>query len=167
MFEALGISLPGLLTQLISFLIIFFILARFLYPSITRMLDERARRIKESLYAAEQAKQQAASAAERVEKEIANARAEGQRLVGEARDAAARFREDQQQRARQEADELIARARADIARERDAAVEQVRREFAGLAITAAERVIERSLDPASHRELIEGVLREGLKEQKN
>lgn len=167
MFEALGINLPGLLTQLVSFLLIFWLLAKFGYPRIVKMLDERARRIQESLDAAEKAKQQAASAAEQVEKEIANARIEGQKLIAEAREAAARFRDDQQERARREADETIVRARADIARERDAAIEQVRGEFAGLAITAAERVISKSLDARAHRDLIEGVLREGLRDQQN
>jgi hypothetical protein len=111
MFEGLGINLPGLLTQLVSFLVIFFILAKLLYPRILQMLDERARRIKESLDAAEKAKQQAASAAEQVEKEIANARVEGQKLIGEAREAAARFRDDQQQRARQEGNLYRSRVR--------------------------------------------------------
>jgi F-type H+-transporting ATPase subunit b len=71
-----------------------------------------------------------------------------------------RYREEERERARQEAEAFVARARDDIQRERDEAVEQVRRHFADLAILAAERVIERSLDESAHRDIIEKVLEE-------
>jgi F-type H+-transporting ATPase subunit b len=64
-------------------------------------------------------------------------------------------------RARQVAEAFIARARADIQRERDAAIQEVRRHFGDLAITAAERVIRRSLDRQAHQELVAQVLEEG------
>jgi len=55
---------------------------------------------------------------------------------------------------------FIARARADIQRERDAAIQEVRSHFGDLAITAAERVIRRSLDRRAHQELVAQVLEE-------
>ena len=83
--DALGINLPGLLTQLISFTILVLILYKFLYGPITNMLDQRADRIKESLEAAERARDEAASSAESVEKEMVNARVEGQNHVPDRR----------------------------------------------------------------------------------
>ena len=62
---------------------------------------------------------------------------------------------------------MLNRARSEIVREKDAAVEEVRKEFAGLAVTAAERIVERSLDDKSHSGLIDAVLKEGLNERKN
>ena len=62
---------------------------------------------------------------------------------------------------------MLERARAEIGRERDAAVEQVRRQFVDLAITAAERVVERSLDKDAHAQLIDKVLEEGLAKRRN
>jgi F-type H+-transporting ATPase subunit b len=165
--DALGINLPGLLTQLVSFLILFAILSKLLYGPIQRTLNERSERIRESLEAAERANEQAASAAVQVENEIAEARVQGQALISQAREAAARFREEQEARARTEADGFVERARADIGRERDAAVEQVRQEFASLAISAAEQIVGRSLDETTHRELIESTLEEGLQSRKN
>ncbi len=165
--SGLGISLPGLITQLISFLILFFLLYKLLYGPVTRMLDQRSEKIKASLDAAEEARKQAASSAARVEQEIAIARADGQKLIAEAREASSRLREAELTKVRLEVEEVRKRAVADIARERDAAVEQVRRQFADLAVTAAERVIERSLDRNSHSELIDRVLAEGLQERKN
>ena len=71
-----------------------------------------------------------------------------------------RYRSEEADKARQEAAEFIAKAREDIQRERDAAVQEVRSHFADLAIAAAEKVIERSLDRDAHSELISGVLEE-------
>jgi F-type H+-transporting ATPase subunit b len=65
-----------------------------------------------------------------------------------------------QQEARQEGEALIARARAEIQHERDEAIGELREEFAGLTIMAAEKVVERSLDKKAHRELIDRVLEE-------
>ena len=64
------------------------------------------------------------------------------------------------EKAKQEADALLARARAEIQRERDEAIDEVRSHFADLAITAAERVIERSVDASVHKDIIAKVLEE-------
>ena len=163
----LGINLPGLLTQIVSFLILFVVLWKVLHGPVTRMLDERAKRIEEGLEAAERARAEAASSAEKVEEEFAAARVEGQRMIAEARDAATGYRREQETRVREEMEEMLSRARTQIERERDSAVDEVRRQFSVLAISAAERVIERSLDEEAHRELIDKVLEGGLPERKN
>lgn len=163
----LGINIPGLLTQLVSFLILFAVLSKLLYGPIQKILAERTEKIRESLEAVERASEQAALAAERVEQEIAEARAQGQVLIAEAREAAGKYREDQEERARGEAETFIVRAKAEIEQERDAAVEQVRQEFASLAISAAEQIVGKSLDESTHRQLIESTLEEGLQDRKN
>ena len=132
-----------------------------------RMLDQRAERIRDSLAAAERASADAASSAERVEQELVNARGQGQALIAEARDAASRLKDQEAERTRAQVDEMLDRAREEIRREREAAVEEVRREFAGIAILAAERIVEQSLDEGAHRELIDRVLDEGLDARRN
>ena len=59
---------------------------------------------------------------------------------------------------KEELDAERVRAESNIQRERDAAIEELRKEFAGLAITAAEKVVKTSLDEEGHRALIEGGL---------
>ena len=163
----LGITLPGLLTQLVSFLVLFGALYLVLYKPMTRMLDSRSLRIRESLESADRARQEAASSAEQVEQELAQARIQGQALIAEARTAASQFRQQEDVRTRGEMEAMLERARTEIERERDAAIEQVRSQFANLAITAAERVVERSLDKDSHAQLIDKVLEEGLAARRN
>ena len=165
--EALGINVPGLLTQLVSFIILFVVLHALLYKRVLRVLDQRSSRIRESLEAAERARDEAASSREETERQIEAARAEGQELVAQARRVAERFREEETAKATEEIEASRARAESNIQRERDAAIEELRREFAGLAITAAERVIERSLDESVHRELIDNVLEESSRINRN
>ena len=159
--EALGINLAGLITQLVSFVILFAVLYKLLYKPILRILDQRSERIKESLEAAQSARDEAARSQEDMQKQLEAARGEGQELIARARQVAERFREEELAKAREDIAAQMARAQSNIQRERDAAIEELRRHFAGLALDAAERVIERSLDEPTHRELIERVLEEG------
>ena len=165
--DALGINVPGLLTQLVSFVILFAVLWILLYKPVTRALEQRSSRIRESLETAERVRQEAAQSQQDMERQIGDARVEGQQLIAQAREVADRFREEELAKAREDIQAERARAEANIQRERDAAIEELRREFAGLAITAAERVIERSLDESDHRALIESVLEEGSQVNRN
>lgn len=157
----LGINLPLLIAYLITFVILLAILYQFAYKPLLAAMDQRTARIQEGLSAAEQARAEAATSKAAVEEQLNEARREGQRLLDQAREAAQRYREGEMERARQEAEAFAERARADIQRERDAALEELRAGFGDLAITAAERVIQRSLDRQAHEELIAQVLQEG------
>lgn len=158
--DALGFNLPSLLAQLINFGILLLLFSAFLYKPLLKVLDERKQRIKEGLEAAEESKRQLSQTEEEVAKELAKAREQGQTLIGEAQQMAQRIQNESREAAREEAEKLLERARSEIQLERDAAIAELRREFADLTITAAERVIKQSLDKDKHRELIEDVLAE-------
>ena len=159
--EDLGLNFPSLIIFLVNFLILLGILYLFAYKPILKAMDQRSDRIRESLEAADRARDEAARSQQDTQQQINEARIEGQRLIEQAREVAERYRSDEMDRARQEAEAFVARAREDIQRERDAAVQEVRMHFADLALVAAERVIERSLDRDAHSELISRVLEEG------
>ena len=156
----LGFHIPSLLAYLVNFIVLLTILYFVGYKRILAMLDQRSERIRESTEMVERVRQEAAAQQEDMERRLDEGRREGQALLNQAREMADRYREEERERARQEAEAFVARARDDIQRERDEAVEQVRRHFADLAILAAERVIERSLDESAHRDIIEKVLEE-------
>ncbi len=157
---ALGINLPSLIAQLINFTILLIVLGwafkKFLFP----LMDERRKRIQEGLEASDEAKKRLAQTETETAAELDKARQEGQGLIGQAQQMSARIQEEARQSARAETETLLERARSEIQLERDAAIADLRREFADLTITAAERVIRRSLDRTAHRELIEQVLAE-------
>jgi len=161
MLETLGIHFPSLAIYLVNFLLVLLLLYLFAYKPILRLMDQRADRIRESLEAADTARQEAASSQEAIQEQITEARREGQRIIDQAREASERFRTEEMDKARQEAEAFVERAKEDIARERDTALQEVRASFGDLAITAAERVIRSSLDRQAHEELINQVLEEG------
>ena len=156
--DALGINLPGLIVQLVNFALLLLVLRLVLYKPILKMLDQRRERIAESLQAADSMKQQAAAAETQVQEELAKARAEGQALIAAAQQNASRIQEDARTQAKTEADALVSRARQEIELERDNAIARLRSEFADLTVSAAEKVINQSLDRSAHQRLIEETL---------
>lgn len=165
--DALGINIPGLIGQIINFVLLLTILYLALYKPVLRMLDQRTKRIQESLEQAERLKQETSRAEEEVKKQIEAARLEGRNLVQQATQVADRLRADAQAQARTEGDVIIARARETIQRERDDAIEALRAQFADLAIIAAERVIKTSLDRDQHKRLIDEVLEQSSTFKRN
>ncbi len=156
----LGLNIPTLIVYVVNFLILLGVLYVFAYRPLLGAMDQRSERIRESLAAADRAREEAASSQAAIREQLNEARRDGQRLLDQAREAAERYREEEMQRARAEAEAFVERARQDIRRERDAAIEEVRAGFGDLAITAAERVINRSLDRDAHQDLIIQVLEE-------
>ncbi len=157
---SLGINLPTLVAQIINFALLFGLLYLVAYKPIMRMLDERSRKVKESMEQTEFIKEQATHAEEETRKRIEEAAKEGQEVIARAARMGEETRQEAERKAKQEAEILIARARTEIQRERDEAIDGVRKEFADLTILAAERVIDRSLDKEAHRQVIDKVLKE-------
>ena len=158
--EQLGINLNGLIAQLINFLILYFLLSRFLFPRVTQMLDARAARIRESVERAEQVQRDAERTEQQFQERIAEARREGQGIVANANQIAQRIQTEAQEKAQREAEAFLTRAREQIQRETQQASAELRQQVASLALLAASRVVERSLDERQHVELIERVLSE-------
>ena len=156
----LGLQVSTLLTQIGTFFILFGLLYMFAYKPVMKMLDERSGKIKESMEQTEYIKEQAVHAEEETKRQIEAASREGQEVIARAARTGEEVRQQAQQEARQNAETLIARARGEIQRERDDAIDELRREFADLTILAAEKVIDRSLDRETHRQLIDKTLEE-------
>jgi len=163
----LGINLPTLVAQIVNVAILFGLLYLVAYKPIMRMLDERSRRIKESMEQAESVREQVARTEEEVRKQLEAASREGQERIARAAQVGEELKQKAQKESRQEAETIIARARTEIQRERDEAIGELRKEFADLTILAAGKVIDRSLDKKAHREIIDKVLEESstLKEE--
>ena len=157
---ALGINFPGLIAQIINFGILLVVLRLVAYKPVMKMLDDRAARVRESIETAERIKEREAETAKTAEERLEEARREGQTLIAQAQQISARIQEEARGQAQTEAEGLLTRARNEIRLERDSAIASLRGEFAGLTISAAERVIGQSLDRRAHQRLIEEVLAE-------
>ncbi|MGA2670737.1 MAG: F0F1 ATP synthase subunit B [Dehalococcoidia bacterium] len=164
---ALGINLPLLIAFIVNFVILFALLGVFLYKPVMKMLDERSQRIKESMEQAEATKGEYAHAEEEVKKLISKAREDGQALVGQATQIGEKLKEEAKEGARKEAQVIVDRTRAELEEERDRIIDDLRREFVDISISAAEKVIKETLDKERHRKLIEEALEESATFREN
>jgi len=158
--EGLGINLPLLIAFVINFVILFGLLTLVLYKPVLKVLDERQAKIKESMEQAEQIKEQTARSEEQIKAHLETARKEGQAIIVQATQIGERLKEEAKEGARQEAEALIGKAQAEIQQERDKTIDELRKEFANIAILAAEKVINQTLDKEKHRKIINDVLKE-------
>jgi F-type H+-transporting ATPase subunit b len=156
----LGVSWPLLISQLISFLILLTVLYFVAYKRILKMLDERAKRVKESIEQAESVKSHSAKAEEEVKKQVQAASQRGLEMIAQATQTSDEIRAKAQDLAKQDGEVLIEKARQAIKTERDSAVDELRKEFAELTIMAASKVVGESLDKETHKKLIDKVLQE-------
>jgi len=164
---ALGINLPLLVAFIVNFVILFGLLGLVLYKPAMKMLDERSRKIKESMEQAEATKAQYARAEEEVKKLISKAREDGQALISQASQMGERLKEEAKEGARKEAQVIVDRTRAELEEERDRIIDDLRREFVDISISAAEKVIKETLDKERHRRLIEETLEESAALKEN
>ena len=146
--------------SIVQFLLLFYLLRRFLWGPILRTLQERATRIREGLAAAEAA---------RAERERTSA--EGERLLSEARQQAGAIADrttkaaeaaaaEIRSQAKSEAERTRQRAQAEAKQLHDQALTQLRTEVAGMVVLAAGKVLGREVNPEEHRNLIEESLDE-------
>ena len=156
----LGFHLPSLVVYLVNFGLLLAILYKFAYKRILKLLDERAERIHEALEEAERVRGETENQQVQMQRALDDSRQAGQQVLQEAREAAERYREDQQAKVQVQIAEALERARIEIESERDAAIEQVRAQFADLVVSASEKVIRKSLDKKDHERLIDDVLSE-------
>jgi F-type H+-transporting ATPase subunit b len=143
-----------LIVQIIVFLALWWFTARFVWPPITKALDERSQRIADGLAAADKAKADLRTAEMRVEQELAQARVGAAEVKSSAEKQAAQLID----RAREEAAAIVAAARKAAEEEAQLAAqkarEQLRDQVAQLAVAGAERILRKEIDAARHGELL-------------
>jgi len=151
----LGINTFAFISQLVSFAIVFFILWRWGYPAIMKTLDRRQQVIREGVENAERVKRDLEDATARAEQVLNDARRQAQETIAQASKAAEReaqrIEEDARARAEQISQQQVARIQQEAARAR----EELSRLVVNLSISAAGKVISKSVDNNDNRRLVE------------
>lgn len=158
--QKFGLNKPLFFSQLISFVIVAFVLHRFAYKPILEVLEARRQKIAESLDNAAKVKQQLADAETRHAEILAAANAQAQQIIEEARTSAASLAAKQQQQAIADAEAIIAKANAATALERQQAFAELRGEVARLIVDTTSKVTGKVLTPEDQRRLSEEAARE-------
>jgi len=141
--------------ELITFLLMLAVLARYVYPRIVEVAEARQRAIAEQLKQAEEARAAAEAHLKEAEAKLNEARKSAQSVLDGATKSAEQLRQELKQKADEEAKRTVENARKQIEAERDQAIRSVRTEVADLVIVATEKVIGETLDDKKHRQLIE------------
>ena len=144
----------------LSFLILFAIVAKVVYPQVKKGMDARSERIRRTLEDAESAKDEARSILEQYRSQLADAKNESARIIEEARQAADKLRQDLKRQAEEEVADLKERAQQDINAQVERAKSDLQARVAELSIKLAEKVVERELDRDTNLALIESFIRE-------
>jgi len=138
--------------------VVFFVLAvftmKFVWPPLMKALDERAEKIANGLAAAEKGKAEMAAAEKRVQAELAGAKDEGLKRIGDAEKRAALIVEEAKKTASDEAARIIAAAKAEAEQQVTRAREELRGQVATLAVAGAEQILKREVNAAAHADLL-------------
>jgi F-type H+-transporting ATPase subunit b len=164
---ALTVDPYWILVSLAQFLILYWLLRRFLWGPVTRTLEARAQKIREGLDLAEQARQDRESLKAEVEQLLAQARREAGEIAERTTKAAESAATDIRSQAKAEADRIRERGRTDAQHLHDQSLAQLRSEVASMVVLAASRVLGREINADQHRTLIERSLDEATSELKS
>lgn len=152
---------PGLMIwTLLAFGVSVFVLRKWAWPPITRILDERQAQIEGSIDAAEKTRAEADQMLEEYRRRLAEAREQADEIVAKARKAAENATEQAAAEGRAMRDEQLAAAKRDIEAQTQRSLDMIRKEVAELTVLATEKVTRKSLDSEDHRRLIEDALSE-------
>jgi F-type H+-transporting ATPase subunit b len=151
--EKLGINWALLIAQLVNFGILIWLLTRYLYQPVLNMLNERTRRVQESLKEAEQVKEQLARANQDYDAKLAQARQESAAILAQAQERAKTQEQEILAQARQEADRIRSDAREQAVQERDQLLRDLKNQMAELVTMTASRVLGEELK-SNHDKLI-------------
>jgi F-type H+-transporting ATPase subunit b len=150
-----GLNLPQFIAQVISFLIVAALLYKFAYKPILLMLDERRKRIAESLENAEKIKAELAKTEVARQEILAKANLEANTLIEEARAAASKLQEAKARKAIAMAEQIIKKAQEAALADRIKMMNELRKEIGRLVVETTAKVSGKILTPEEHRMLIE------------
>ena len=159
--EAGVVTIDGtVVVELITFLVMLAILAKYVYPRIVAVAEARQHAIARQLKEADEARAAAEAQLAEAKAKLDDARRSAQSVIDAAAKSAEQLRQELRQKADEEARRTVEGARKQIEAERDQAIRSVRMQVADLVITATEKVIGETLDDAKHRQLIERSIQE-------
>ena len=144
--------------EILSFAILFFVLYKYAFPGILSALEEREKKIKDSLDEAERHRLEAEQKLKEYEAKLKTAAKEAEGILAATKERAQRLMEENEQRMTAEAERIRGDATREIDHERRKAIQDIRAQTTDLALMVAEKVVQRSLNEADHRKFADEAL---------
>ncbi|MGE0471166.1 MAG: ATP synthase subunit b [Candidatus Nitrospira kreftii] len=144
--------------EIVSFGILLFILYKYAFPGILSVLEEREKKIKDSLEQAEHHRSEAERRLKEYEAKLSAAGKEAEAILAAAKERAQRLLDENEQRLTADAERIKGDATREIEQERRKAVQDIRTQTTELALMVAEKVVQRSLTEADQRKFADEAL---------
>ena len=144
--------------EVLSFAILFFVLYKFAFPGILSVLEEREKKIKDSLDQAERHRSDAERKLKEYEAKLNGIAKEAEGILTAAKERAQRLMEESEQRMTVESERIRGDATREIDHQRRKAIQDIRAQTTDLALMVAEKVVQRSLEEADHRRFADEAL---------
>jgi len=154
-----------LIAQIINFLLLVFLLAKFAYRPLMQVLEDRQKKIADNIDSAERERKDAQQLKMEYQQQLAQARSQAQVIVEKAEKLAEEAKEEILKDARAESARILKNAQAEVARERALALAQLKNEVVVLSMAAATKIIDKNIDTEANAMLISNFI-EKLDDQK-
>lgn len=147
---------PGLMIwTFVSFIILLIVLWKVAYKPITKALKKRENTIRDSIEEANKTRESAEALLENYQKQLAQAREEVQKILSEGKALGENIKKEIIQKAHEESNRIVKRAQEEIEFQKEKALMELRERIADLTITAASKVIQKTLNKEDHEQLLD------------
>jgi F-type H+-transporting ATPase subunit b len=147
-------SIPSIVGQMIVFMLFVWVTMKFVWPPITKAMEERRTKIADGLAAAEKGARSLQDASLKSEEALKEARVQAQEIIAAANKQAVQMVEQAKGTAQTEADRIVAKAHDEVAREVARAREELRKQVGELAIAGAAKILKREIDTKAHADVL-------------
>ena len=144
--------------EVVSFAILLWVLYKVAFPPILKILEERERKIRESLEQAERHRSEAERKLQEYEAKLNAASRDAEAVIAQAKERAQRLLEENEQRLAADAERIKGDTAREIEHERRKAIQEIRAQTTDLALLVAEKVVGRTLNDQDHRRLADEAL---------
>ena len=143
-----------LIGQTIAFIVFVWFCMKFVWPPIIKAIEERQKKIADGLNAGERAQKDL----EKAQQEIAEQQAA--EIIEQSKKRGAKIVEEETQRGHEEREKIVAAGHEEVAAERNRVREELRKQVAVLAVSGAQKIIEREIDKDAHSDIVEKLVAE-------
>jgi F-type H+-transporting ATPase subunit b len=158
MLKPLGLNFKLLFIQFVGFMILFWMLKKFLFGRVVEMIQKRGDEIRGAFEANEKTRNEAQALKLDYEKKLQDARRDADELIQTARQKAEKAGQEIIEKTRQEANQLRDKGLAEIEQEKKRVISEIRREVVNLSVDIARRIIGKAIDPREAEKLTDDVI---------
>ena len=151
---------------ILTFLVMFALLAKLAFKPIGEALEKRGATIKAQLDEAEKSRAEAKKLMEDYQKQIAEARVEAGKVIEEARQLGEKVRKEVVDKANSEASAIVSRSAEEIVRQKEKGIQDLKDTVASLSVQIAGRIIGKEVNEATHKQLVENLIKDLAKVRK-